>query len=127
MTNLLQTGSDFLEAARHAHLTQAVVYERGADNVSVQATIGRTEFEVVDGAGYASNVEARDFLIRTVDLVLNSQQTLPVKGDRIKETNGTTTYTYEVMAPGGEPVFRFSDPQRKTLRVHTKLVETDPV
>jgi len=30
-----------------------------------------------------------------------------------------------VTAIGGEPCFRYSDPQRKTLRIHTKNIGED--
>jgi len=30
-----------------------------------------------------------------------------------------------VMAPGKEPAWRYSDPYRKTLRIHTKHVDTE--
>jgi len=32
------------------------------------------------------------------------------------------TFIYEVMAPGNEPPWRYSDPYRRTLRIHTKLI-----
>lgn len=125
MVDLLKTGSDFLEARRKAYMTQTVTYQRGVDTVSVSATIGRTVFEVDREAGIHEEVEARDYLIQTADLALNSVAVLPVAGDRILETAGGTTYTYEVMSPpGNEPPYRYSDAYRTTLRVHTKLVTT---
>ena len=39
---------------------------------------------------------------------------------------GADTQLYEVMAPGGEPPFRYSDPYRRTLRIHTKHVGRAP-
>ena len=30
--------------------------------------------------------------------------------------------TYEVMAPGGEPVWRWSDPYHQVYRIHTKCI-----
>jgi len=126
MTDLLQTGSDWLESKRHLHLTRTVTYERGSSSVSLQATIGKTEFGVVDESGFEQRYDARDFLIRSSDLVLDGKPALPERGDRIRDADGATVYVYEVMAPGQEPVYRYSDPYRKTLRVHTKLIETDP-
>ena len=56
--------------------------------------------------------------------------TLPKAGDRIKEASGegrgSTSYIYEVLAPETEPAYRFSDPYRRTLRIHTKQVGTEP-
>ena len=61
----------------------------------------------------------------TTDLLLAGVPVLPERGDRIRETQGATTYVYEVMAPGKEPHYRYSDPYRKTLRIHTKHVSTE--
>ena len=33
--------------------------------------------------------------------------------------------TYEVMAPGGEPVWRWSDPYHQVYRIHTKCVSEE--
>jgi hypothetical protein len=125
MPDLLETGSAFLDDQRHQHMTRAVTYQRGADSVELAATIGRTEFEQADDYGVVHKIESRDFLVRTADLVLASVQTLPKAGDRIRETEGSQTFVYEVMAPGTEPPFRYSDPYRKTLRIHTKQVGTE--
>ena len=125
MTNILQQGADWLEDMRHRHATGAVTYARDADSVDVQATIGRTVFEVDNGRGILEKYESRDFLILSEDLVLGGTPTLPERGDKVRETQGGTVHVYEVMAPGKEPHYRYSDPYRKTLRVHTKLVDTE--
>lgn len=125
MTNILQQGADWLEEMRHRHATVEVTYARGTDSVPVLATIGRTVFEVDNGRGILEKFETRDFLIRTEDLVLGGGPVLPERGDTIRETQGPTVHVYEVMAPGKEPHYRYSDPFRKTLRVHTKHVGTD--
>jgi hypothetical protein len=67
--------------------------------------------------------ESRDFLLLAADLVLDGTSTLPQRGDRIYESQGDQTYVYEVTAPAKEPCWRYSDPYRKTLRIHTKQVE----
>ena len=123
--DLLEQGAAWLEDQRHQHLTRTVTYQRGSDTVALAATIGRTEFEQADEFGVIHKTEARDYLVRTADLILAGAQTLPKAGDRIRETEGTQTFVYEVMAPGGEPPFRYSDPYRKALRIHTKHVVTE--
>ena len=125
MADLLETGSNWLQDQRTRHLSRTVVYERGADTTTLSATIGRTVFEIDDGHGVIQRHEARDFLVLADDLVLGGSKTLPQAGDRIRETQGTTVFVYEVMAPGNEPVWRYSDPYRKTLRIHTKHVKTE--
>ncbi len=125
MPDLLEQGATWLDEQRHAHLTRTVTYERGADSVQVQATIGRTVFEQADEYGAIHRIESRDFLVRAADLVLGGTQTLPQAGDRIRETDGGVTHVYEVMAPGTEPPWRYSDAYRRVLRVHTKHVATE--
>lgn len=125
MADLLQHGAAFVDGRRHTHLTRTVTYQRGAGSVDLAATVGRTVFEQADESGFIRRVESRDFLVRRTDLVLDGSQTLPKAGDRVREPDGPQTQVYEVMAPGGEPPFRFSDPYRKVLRIHTKHVATE--
>ena len=125
MTNLLETGSSWLADQMKSHASVEVVYERGAEQVVAKATIGKTEFELDDGSGVVLRIQSRDYLIHTADLQLSGSPTLPVAGDRIRETQGGTTFVYEVMAPGNEPHYRYSDAFRKLLRIHTKHVATE--
>lgn len=125
MPNLLQTGSAWLADQMKSHGSVDVRYERGAEQMPVKATVGKTEFELDDGSGLVVRVQSRDYLIQSADLVLGGVPSLPVAGDRIRETQGATTFVYEVNAPGNEPHYRFSDPFRKLLRIHTKHVATE--
>jgi hypothetical protein len=124
MADLLETASRWLQDQRHRHLSRTVTYRRGAESAQLAATIGRTKFEIDDGYGAIERYESRDFLVLAEELVLGGSAVLPDRGDRIEETVGTTTYVYEVCAPGKEPPWRYSDPYRQTLRIHTKLVST---
>lgn len=125
MPDLLKTGSDWLEEQRKKHASGTVTYRRGEETVEVAATIGTTPFEVAGEYGIIERIESRDFLMLAADLVLAGTAATPRRGDRITETLGEKVYIYEVLAPGTEPCWRYSDPYRKTLRVHTKHVETD--
>lgn len=125
MGNLLADGAAWLSGQRHAHLASTVVYERGVHSVEAAATIGRTVFEVADEAGFISRIESRDFIVRAADLVLNGAAVLPQRGDRVRETVGPRVFVYEVLSPAGEDVWRFSDPQRTDVRVHTKFVASE--
>jgi hypothetical protein len=123
--DLLDRGAVFLDAQRHQHLSHPVLYRRGADEKEVQATVGRTEFEQADEAGLIHRVESRDFLVRTAELDLGSGPILPRAGDQVRETVGTAVFVYEVNAPGGQPPWRYSDPYRRVLRIHTKHIATE--
>ena len=125
MVNMLEHGAAWLADQLKTHASTEVVYQRGADQVTVNATIGKTEFEIDDGSGLIQRVQSRDYLIQAVDLQLGGSPALPVAGDRIRETVGDKTHVYEVMAPGKEPHYRYSDPFRKVLRIHSKLVATE--
>jgi hypothetical protein len=125
MGDLLKVGSDWLQDQLKTHASQSVIYQRGTESVGVAATIGKTIFEVDDGYGVVEKIESRDFLIHAAELILGESQTLPERGDRIRETQGAVIYIYEVMAPGKEPHYRFSDSYRKQLRIHTKHVDTE--
>ena len=125
MGDLLEHASGWLEDQRHRHLTGVVTYRRGGVSVDLPATTGRTLFEVDGGRGILEKVESRDFLVRGSDLVLGGATVLPERGDRVRETRGGMVFVHEVMAPGGEPHFRWSDPYRRTLRIHTKQVGTE--
>jgi hypothetical protein len=122
--DILEAGSNWLQEQRKKHATRSVLYRRGTDSAAVMATVGRTIFEQDDGAGSIIRTEVRDYLIDTADLVLNSQQILPEKGDHIEEQDGDNLFVYEVMPIGKEPHWRYSDPYRKTLRIHTKHIAT---
>jgi hypothetical protein len=123
--DLLDRGAAFLDAQRHQHLSCPILYRRGTDEKEVQATIGKTEFEQADDAGLIHRVESRDFLVRTAELDLGAGPILPRAGDQVRETVGTTVFVYEVNAPGGQPPFRYSDPYRRVLRIHTKHIATE--
>ena len=128
MGDLLDRGAAFLDAQRHQHLSRPVLYRRGTDEKEVQATIGKTEFEQVDdvgGAGLIHRVESRDFLVRTAELDLGAGPILPRAGDQVRETVGTAVFVFEVNAPGGQPPWRYSDPYRRVLRIHTKHIATE--
>jgi hypothetical protein len=117
---------------------EADVTTRG--NAGWRATVatlkdGSIEFEMVwdtgDAdfgaalAGDAITLATDAFLIHAADLVLGGSPTLPERGDLIRETQGTKIFIYEVMAPGKEPPWRWSDVYRKLLRIHTKQVGTE--
>ncbi len=129
MTDLLQSGSEWLENRRTEHMARPVTYLRGAQTLEgVPATVGKTVFRLDTGYGQSERSEARDYLILASHLTLGvgDAPALPEPGDQIVEVAEGVAYTYEVMAPGGEPAWRWSDPFFLTLRIHTKLVKTEP-
>ena len=122
MADLLERSLAWLEQQRNKYMSRVVVYQRGTESVQLSATIGRTVFEQTGDAGAIVQFEARDFLVLANHLVLGGQNVLPERGDRIREMQDYKTFVYEVLAPGKEPCWRYSDPFRKTLRIHTKQI-----
>ncbi|MBE7465495.1 MAG: hypothetical protein HS116_18615 [Planctomycetes bacterium] len=125
MRDLLAEGSAWLERQRTKHLSRTVTYRRGGESVEVRATVGKTVFQVDKGYGLQERYETRDYLILAADLALSGVAILPKPGDRVLETDAGKCFVYEVMAVGNEPCWRYSDPYRRTLRMHTKLVATE--
>lgn len=123
--DVLERGSAWLEAQRTKHATRDVTYRRGAVSAVVRATLGRTLLHVDDGYDLLERVETRDYLVLADDLVLGETAVLPERGDRIEEIEADRKLVYEVLAPGKEPVWRYSDPYRRTLRIHAKHVATE--
>ena len=124
MTDMLQNGQSWLADKLKTHASQLVAYQRDGLEAELPATIGRSTYEQDDGEGVITRSQVRDFLIDTTDLLLSAIGSLPRRGDRILETDGGTTFVFEVMALGGEPPWRYSDPFRLKLRIHTKQIDT---
>jgi len=124
MIDVLQDGLTWLRDQLKANASQEVIYRRGAEEVTLKAVVGRTLLKLDDGyGGVRMEWTDRDFLIAAEDLILGGQRVLPERGDRILETHDGKTLVFEVLAPGNEPEWRWSDPHRTLLRIHTKLIE----
>jgi hypothetical protein len=119
--DLLQTGSDWLAGKLKQHASRQVIYQRGGQQVVVQAVIGRKEFES-EGAEGRLYVRSNDFLIQRADLVLGGAAVLPERGDRIIVNFGSGPVTFEVLPDDGVPPWEYSDEFEKLLRIHTKRV-----
>lgn len=120
MTDLLEQSSAWLDGQRRQFLSRTVVYSRGDLTAEVPATLGRTNAEAQSESGAIQEWASEDFLILAADLAVFG---LPQPGDQITDTGGDgEAFVYEVMSPAGGPPWRYSDPYRRTLRIHTKQV-----
>ncbi|MDA8745269.1 hypothetical protein N9N28_11595 [Rubripirellula amarantea] len=124
MSDMLHKGQSWLAAKLTRFASRMVTYQRDEVSVELPATIGKSEYEQDDGEGVITRAQVRDFLINTKDLLQSPIGTWPRRGDRILEADGDTTFVYELMSIGNEPPWRYSDPFRVKLRIHTKLVDT---
>jgi len=126
MADMLGEASAWIETMRVAHISRAVTYQRGGDLIEVRATIGRKAYEVADEYGAVIQVDATDFIVAAVDLVLGGEVIEPQPGDRVRMMTATGVEVYEVLAPGpGMPHYEPADPYRGVWRIHTKHVASE--
>ncbi len=131
MSDMLQTGSDWLAQQLKTHASRQVEYKRGATTAIVQATIGRTLLKLDDGmGGVRMEWTDRDFLIQALDLEMAGIAIPPQRGDRIAELKssdqaGSHYELFEVLTPGQEPHWRWSDCFFKLMRIHTKRIGSE--
>ncbi len=124
MTDLLRKGQEWLASKLTQHASREIVYRRGELGVTLRATIGKSMYDQDDGEGIVTRSQVRDFLIDTDGLLRSVINSLPRRGDTIVEIDGNQTFIFEVMALGGDPPWRYSDPFRLKLRIHTKQIES---
>jgi len=123
MPDLLEQSAQWLRAMNRQFRGKTVVYRRGAAQKEIIATVGRTVFTVDTGYGLFERVESRDYLVDVEEL---ADLGIPLRGDKVREAVGNSVHVFEVLAPGQEPHFRYSDPGRTVYRIHTKHVGTEP-
>lgn len=96
----------------------SVTYARGADSVRVKCVMGQTQLAAESDNGIVTVVNSHDFLFLVSDLVLSNTNILPLRGDTI--THSGTTYT--VLTSGVDAQYRYTDQERKIIRVHTRVM-----
>ena len=114
MPDMLKQGLAWLARQRTDHMTSEVTYQRASQSpVTLQATFGRTEYDVADQTGASIRTQVVDFLILAEDL---GGLYPPQRGDIVI----TDEQQYEVLDLLGDGLWRWSDPYHNTLRIHTK-------
>jgi len=121
MSDLFSDAAALVNSVLEDYGATLVTYARGSEEITVAATIGETVFRLNQNGG-VTRMQARDFIISAASLVIGGGQTTPRRGDRITQTTGSTSRTFEVLAPGGEPEWRWSDRHHSRLRIHTKEI-----
>lgn len=109
---MLKSAIEHMRAIQLRSLAAEVGYTPlGGEARTVRAVVGRTVFRSTDESGIWTRVETRDFIVPKE--LLSSE---PHVGDEIVFLG----CTYEVLAPGGEPCWRWSDAFRTAYRIHAK-------
>jgi len=119
MGDLLRQGCQWLAQMRGAYCASQVTYRRGETELELSATFGRPDREVEDQFGVRVGATMTDVLIAAADFAPTFDE--PEAGDRIV-AEGTV---YEVLDLAGQGHWRWSDPHRTTLRIHTKQIATE--
>lgn len=129
MTDFHAAIQDAIGTAREVAGVPAIyVYGREpGEEVETLAIPGHTEFEVLNSDGVVIRLQSRDFIIDAAVLVdLSGESFLPARGHRILEQvaeheNGKRYTVYEVMRlDKGEDIWRYANPRRTAIRIHTK-------
>lgn len=125
MGDLLRQGSQWLAGVLNQHAASPVTYRRGEIELELQATFGRTEYEVEDGYGLRVAAHVTDFLILAADLTPAFGE--PEAGDQIVALAAASgqAAVFEVMGFAGQGHWRWSDPARTLMRIHTKETGTE--
>ena len=128
MSDMLAAGLAWLTQQLTEFASQTVVYARGANQVSVPATFGAKllKLQGPDG-GIRMQWTDMDFLIASAYLNFNGQPIIPQRGDFIYITQPPVVQCFEVLPYLDEAPWRWSDPHRTMLRIHTKHVDTQPL
>lgn len=95
--------------------------ERGA-SLCLVAVPTRAQYDQDDDGALVS-WEEKDFLVKAEALVFDDDRYEPQRGDTI--TIEATGEVYEVLPADGFPPFRYMDPYRQCLRIHTKHVDDE--
>ena len=124
-SDFLESAVSWLDGVRSVSMAQSVVYHRGAESVSLSATMGGATFEVADEYGVAVRTRGVDFIVSVADLVLGSVRVTPQSGDRIRFVRGTDTLVYEVLDLAGGGHYQQAEGFDTVLRIHAKRVATE--
>jgi hypothetical protein len=97
-----------------------IVYHRNGREFPARAGVGRGTFAQDDGdGGVVSQFVTRDYFVAVSDLAEIGE---PAEQDVIEEEIDGRLCRFEVVSPGDEPAFRYSDAGRTQFRIHTQEV-----
>ena len=125
--DMLAAGMAWLTGQLQAHAAQPITYQRGADSVSLCATFGRTKLMLANEFGTV-RIEwtDRDFILPAAALVLAGQVVKPRRDEVVTVDDGVELSTFQVLPYADEPHWKWCDPYRQMIRIHTQRVFTEP-
>lgn len=111
--SLMRTAVAALRDALSSVNAEEVVYRRhDGMETRIPAIVGRTVFHSRSEHGTWMRLETRDFIVRVGNMPHD-----PLPGEEILFDGRC----YEILAPNGEPCWRWSDPFHAARRIHAKL------
>src|SRR5262245_44603104 len=103
-TDLLKSGLAWLTARLQSHASQPITYSRKYESVNLRATFGAKTIRTSDGEGGILIERADlDVLFPSAHLVIGGEETLPVRGDRVRIVVEGQGQIYEVTPYAGQP------------------------
>jgi len=127
MPDLLSNAAAWLDGQLKANASQAVTFCRGSLRIPWSASIGATHFVNETKHGQQIEWESRDFIGTAADLTDGVDLLIPAVGDWIEQTIGTVLCSFALVSPTDEKPYRYCDPGRQSIRVHTKQILKQPV
>ena len=113
MSNLLSDGMNWLEAQMTQHCSTPVNYQRGDSSVTVDAVLGKTDYQILDDSGFETGAFIWDFIILAADLGFE-----PAVGDVIVHSGRQ----FEVMRLAGQDCWRWTGITQAAYRIHSKEI-----
>ena len=104
--------------ANRAVTGRTVVYTQGAGSVTLSCVPGRTQFTSDMGDGVVSYLATDDYLFLVSEMAISGTAITPRKGDTISD--GGVTHT--VFCIGPDVQYRYTDQEKKIIRIHTRKV-----
>ena len=110
---MIEAALESLRAMQGDVLGKDATYRRGSEDIPLRVVVGRSAFRSQNDSGVWMRTSSHDFIVAKDALGF-----APEPGDAIVFDG----LEYEVLAPRGESVWRWSDPHRTAIRIHTKLI-----
>ena len=103
-----------------------VTYVDGALQIPLRVAIGKTLYQAMDARGVIEERDCRDYCFVAADLTTASRAivTVPQRGHRIIEPTAAGSDTFDLLPMESDKPYRYMDPGRLILRVHTKRIAT---
>jgi hypothetical protein len=100
-----------------------ITISRGDSEIlDVACGLGSSTFETLGPDNSVVTVRSQDFLLRKELYDFGDGPVEPARGDRVTLSQEDGDHVYELLDLASEPSWRWSDPHRVRLRLHTKEI-----